>query len=115
MLTITARVLSNQNTGSNAMAGVMIRSTTGFDVAATLMIFDGGAQSSIYEHRANAADLALYGLKTYGESFGNEDEAEATPSGGWWRQSDHCVAAGKRAAVGAARAQRQHHHQLHLD
>ncbi len=80
--TITARVVANQNTGSNAMAGVMIRSSCGFDVADALMIFDGGAQTSIFEHRASAAAFALYGLKTYGESFENSDAPEATPSGG---------------------------------
>ncbi len=67
---ITARVLTNQNTGSNAMAGVMIRSSLGFDVADALMIFDGGAQASIFEHRDSAAALATYGLVEYGEPEG---------------------------------------------
>ena len=77
-VTITARVVANQNTGSNGMAGVMIRSSTGNDVADAVMLFDGGAQTSIFEHRADAAGLATYGLKTYGDPG---DELEA-PSGG---------------------------------
>ena len=80
-VTITARVITNQNTGSNAMAGVMIRSSPGFDVADALMIFDGGAQSSIFEHRADAAGLATYGLKLYGDPDGDDDD-DKTPSGG---------------------------------
>ena len=76
-VTITARVVANQNTGSNAMAGVMIRNSLGFDVADSLMVFDGGAQTSIFEHRDDAAALATYGLKTYGLPD-NED----APSGG---------------------------------
>ena len=78
--TITARVLTNQNTGSNAMAGVMIRSSPGFDVADALMVFDGGAQSSIFEHRADAAGLATYGLKAYDQPD-NEDPAGGNGSG----------------------------------
>ena len=76
-VTITARVVANQNTGSNAMAGVMIRNSLGFDVADSLTVFDGGAQTSIFEHRDDAAALATYGLKTYGLPD-NED----APSGG---------------------------------
>lgn len=82
-VTVTARVVASQNTGSNAMAGVMIRSSLGFDVADALMVFDAGAQSSIYEHRADAAALALYGQKIYGESLENEapDEEPGPPGG----------------------------------
>jgi autotransporter-associated beta strand protein len=76
-VTITARVIASQDTGSNAMAGVMIRSSLGSDVADALMVFDCGAQSSIFEHRAEAADLATYGLKVYGEP----DEGSGEPSG----------------------------------
>ncbi len=77
---ITARVVGNQNTGSNAMAGVMIRNSLGSDVAAAFMAFDGGAQASIFEHRADAAGEATYGLKLYGEP--SEDDGDETPSGG---------------------------------
>ena len=78
-VTITARVLTNQNTGSNALAGVMIRNSLGSDVAGALMAFDGGAQSSIFEHRDDSAGLATYGLKLYGEP--NEDDGDEAPSG----------------------------------
>jgi autotransporter-associated beta strand protein len=78
-VTITARVITNQNTGSNAMAGVMIRSSPGFDVADALMVFDGGAQSSIFEHRADAAGVATYGLEVYDQP---DNEAPAGGNGG---------------------------------
>ena len=72
-VTITARVAASENTGANALAGVMIRNSLGNDVAGALMAFDSGTQTSIFEHRADAAGLATYGLKVYGES--NEDPA----------------------------------------
>ena len=77
-VTITARVLTNQNTGSNALAGVMIRNSLGSDVAGALMAFAGGAQASIFEHRAAAAGLATYGLKL----FTPPNDANAPPAGG---------------------------------
>ena len=77
-VTITARVLANQNTGSNALAGVMIRNSLGSDVAGAFLAFDGGAQSSIFEHRATAAGQATYGLKL----FTPPNDATETPSGG---------------------------------
>lgn len=70
-VTITARVVASQNTGSNAMAGVMIRNSLGFDVSDTLMVFDGGAQSSIFQLRSNDAAVATYGLQ---ELFGDADD-----------------------------------------
>ena len=77
-VTITARVVASQNTGSNAMAGVMIRNSLGFDVSDTLMVFDGGAQSSIFQLRSNDAAVATYGLQ---ELFGDADDDEPSGTG----------------------------------
>lgn len=66
-VTITARITGSQNSGSNALAGVMIRSSLGSDVAGALMGYDAGTQNTVFEHRAAAAKQATYGLKVYGE------------------------------------------------
>jgi autotransporter-associated beta strand protein len=82
-VTITARVITSQNTGSNAMAGVMIRNSLGADVAGAMMAFDAGAQASVFEHRADAAGLATYGLKDFGEPEDDDEPvADGDPSAG---------------------------------
>lgn len=78
-VTITARVVASENTGASAMAGVMIRNNLASDVADAVMVFAAGAQASIFEHRAAAADMALYGLVSYGDP---DEELEEEPSGG---------------------------------
>jgi hypothetical protein len=50
-LTITARVTAGQNTGSNAVAGVMIRNGPGSGSLDVFMAFDGGTTNSVFESR----------------------------------------------------------------
>jgi len=80
-VTITARVTGSQYTGNNALAGVMLRNSSGNDVAGALMAFDSGTQSSVFEHRADAAGVATYGLKVYGEP-GDDDDSPSASGGG---------------------------------
>ena len=63
-VTITARITTSQNTGSNALAGVMIRNSLGSDVSGALMAFNAASQNTIFEHRADSAGVAGYGLKS---------------------------------------------------
>lgn len=73
-VTITARITGSQNTGTNSLAGVMIRNSLGNDVAGALMGFNAASQSALFEYRVDAAGLATYGAKLYGEPDDDDDD-----------------------------------------
>ena len=57
-LTVTARVTGGQNTGSNAVAGVMIRNSLGSGSLDVLMAFDGGTTNAVFESRTAVGGTA---------------------------------------------------------
>ena len=58
-LTLTARVTGAQNTGSNAVAGVMIRNAIGGGSLDVFMAFDSGTTNSLFESRTTAGSMAV--------------------------------------------------------
>jgi|GEM_PF-1668812 len=57
-VTLTARVLAGQNTGVNALAGVMIRNGLGNDAADVLMALGSGSSNTVLQSRAGAGAWA---------------------------------------------------------
>lgn len=58
-VTITARVTAIQNTGPNALAGVMLRSSQGASVPDVMVGFNPAAQSVQFQSRTNAGTGAI--------------------------------------------------------
>ena len=52
-VTLTARVVSSQNTGANALAGVMIRNSLDAGAADALMAFGGGSSAAVFQSRSS--------------------------------------------------------------
>jgi autotransporter-associated beta strand protein len=58
-VTLTARVVASQNTGTNALAGVMLRNSLDPSAAEALMAFGGGSGEAVFQTRASDGTAAL--------------------------------------------------------
>ena len=94
-VTITARVTAGQNTGTNALAGVMIRNGLGIGSLDVLLAFNGGTTNSVFQSRTNGGGNAM---STTGPgslntplwvrlvSSGNTVTGYTSPDGSVWTQ-----------------------------
>ena len=80
--TLTARLTASQNTGTNALVGVMLRNSTGNDVASAMMGFNPVLQVPVFEHRMDAAGVARYGIKVVAADGGDGDALAGNNSAG---------------------------------
>ncbi|HEY4417159.1 MAG TPA: LamG-like jellyroll fold domain-containing protein, partial [Verrucomicrobiae bacterium] len=93
--TLTARITASQASSANALAGVMMRNSSGDAVASVVMGYDAGNQSAVFEYRAANNGNITTTFSAPGISLpvwvqlvrsGNDFTGYSSPDGSTWTQ-----------------------------
>lgn len=94
-VTITARIVASQNTGANALAGMMVRNSREKSSAEVLMAFNAGSSNTVFQSRVSEGSIASQANDVGGLSApywirlvrtGNNFTGYSSPDGTTWTQ-----------------------------